>query len=92
MSAKKRTLAQFVAEQKEADPVFAAEFDRLRLARRIRTLRERRNVSQVELAAMIGTKQPNIARLESGRVTPRIDLLFRVARALATPLGKLVGP
>ncbi len=89
---KKRTLAQFVSEQKAADPEFAAEFDGLLLARRIRGLREKRNVSQAELAEMVGTKQPNVARLESGRVVPRIDLLFRVARALGTPLGKLVGP
>ena len=41
---------------------------------------------------VVGTKQPNVARLESGRVVPRIDLLFRVARALGTPLGKLVAP
>lgn len=87
---KTRTLGQFVAEQRAADPEFAAEFDRLRLARRIRSLRESRHVSQAELAAMVGTKQPNVARLESGRIVPRIDFLFRVARALGTPLGKLV--
>ena len=87
---KTRTLSQFIAAQRASDPEFAAEFDRLRLARRIRALRESRHLSQSELAVMVGTKQPNVARLESGRIVPRIDFLFRVARALGSSLGKLV--
>ena len=35
-----------------------------------------------QLAALAGTKQPNIARLESGKVVPRLDFLEKVARAL----------
>ena len=38
-------------------------------------------MSQVEVAALAGTKQPNIARLESG-VVPNLDFLEKVARAL----------
>ena len=39
-------------------------------------------MSQVQLAALAGTKQPNIAQLESGKVVPRLDFLEKVARAL----------
>jgi len=62
-----------------------AEFDRLQLARKVKGLREKRKMSQVELAALAGTKQPNIARLESGKVVPRLDFLEKVARAWWTP-------
>jgi len=42
----------------------------------------RKKMSQVQLAALAGTKQPNIAQLESGKVVPRLDFLEKVARAL----------
>ncbi|HEX9485944.1 MAG TPA: helix-turn-helix transcriptional regulator [Gemmatimonadales bacterium] len=81
-----RSLNDFIREQREKDPQFAAEFDRLEVARLVRDLRERKKVSQGELAARVGTKQPAIARLESGRVIPKLDLLDKVARALGRRL------
>jgi len=45
-----------------------------------------RKISQTQLAARVGTKQPAIARLESGRVVPKLDLFDRVARALGKRL------
>lgn len=72
------------------DPEFAAisqeEYDKLELARQIRQLREARGLSQAELAELLGTRQPSIARIESGRVLPRIDMLFRLATALGLRL------
>ena len=38
--------------------------------------------SSIPVATLAGTKQPNIARLESGKVVPRLDFLEKVARAL----------
>ena len=35
---------------------------------------------------MVGTKQPAIARLESGKVTPKLDLLEKIAFALGRTL------
>jgi len=71
---------------KATDPEFAArheeEFDKLQLARRVKELREAQKMSQGELARLAGTRQPAIARLESGRVLPRLDLLHRIAAAL----------
>src|SRR5947209_4635876 len=73
-----------------ADPGHAArveaELARLRIARVVRDLRERKKLTQGQLATLAGTKQPNIARLESGRVEPTIGLLEKVARALGAAL------
>jgi transcriptional regulator with XRE-family HTH domain len=41
-----------------------------------------RGLSQKELAALCGTSQPAIARLESGAQAPRVDTLRRIAHAL----------
>jgi DNA-binding XRE family transcriptional regulator len=71
-----------LAAMRAKDPAFRAEFDRLQLARKVKGLREKKKMSQVQLAALAGTKQPNIARLESGKVVPKLDFLEKVARAL----------
>src|SRR5207253_10814345 len=78
----RRSLDEFIGEQRAKDPEFRAEFDRLQLARKVKGLREKKKMSQVQLAVLAGTKQPNIARLESGKVVPRLDFLEKVARAL----------
>ena len=51
----------------------------------ISTLIERRNqlqISQTELASIVGTKQPAISRLEKGDYNTTLSTLFRVANAL----------
>ena len=51
----------------------------------IRSIIERRNqlqISQAELADIIGTKQPAISRLESGAYNTRLSTFFKVADAL----------
>jgi DNA-binding XRE family transcriptional regulator len=80
-----------VRRWKKESPSFARAFDeafdQIQLARRIRELREAKHLSQDELARRAGTKQPAIARLESGRVLPRLDLLQKVATALEARLA-----
>ncbi len=70
----------------KAEPQFAvqfdAEFDRLQLARQVRALREDRHLTQAALAKLTGIKQSGIARIESGKFLPRIDLLQRIAAAI----------
>jgi transcriptional regulator with XRE-family HTH domain len=48
--------------------------------------RKKRGLSQAELAALVGTTQSAIARLESGGRPPRIDTLLRIANALDADL------
>jgi transcriptional regulator with XRE-family HTH domain len=43
--------------------------------------RRRAGLTQRELAARTGVAQPAIARLEAGRVVPRVDTLSRLLRA-----------
>lgn len=80
------TLRDYVKERKAKDPEFAEAFDRLQLARAIKEARESRQVTQVELAARVGTGQSSIARIESGRVIPKLDVLQRVASSLGMRL------
>lgn len=82
-----RTLGAFVAEQRAKDPEFAAEWDKRQFARRIRQLREGRSLTQSELANRAHTTQSAIARLESGSVVPRLDLLHKIAAALGLRLS-----
>ncbi len=83
-------LAKVIEQRKAKSPNFAAlyneEFNKLALAQQVRELREMLQLSQADLAERAGTKQPAIARLESGRILPRLDLLHKVAQALGLQL------
>ncbi len=62
-------------------------YDALDLSDCLTRLRILRGLTQEELAALVGTRQPNIARLESGKTTPTLPFLQRVTEALG---GRLV--
>ena len=53
-----------------------------RIAGQVAEQRAARNLSQRELAELVGTTQSAIARLEAGGRPPRIDTLLRIAEAL----------
>jgi predicted XRE-type DNA-binding protein len=54
-----------------------------KLIERLKNKRLELNVSQVELANMVNTKQPAIARMESGLVSDvSMDFLLKIAMAL----------
>ena len=48
--------------------------------------RKEKNLTQKELAELIGTKQSNISRLESGNYNPTIDFLNKIAVAVGKEL------
>ena len=52
----------------------------------IHALREKRGLSQRELAERLGTTQSAIARLEAGNVSPSLATLDKVADALGVEL------
>jgi ribosome-binding protein aMBF1 (putative translation factor) len=69
-----------------ADPAVKAAYDALETAHQIARLRLARGLSQAELAALVGTRHPSIARLEKGETLPSLAFLRRVAEALGVRL------
>lgn len=69
-----------------ADPDVQASYQQLAprfaVVRQLIALREQRGWSQRELAHRAGMKQPQLARLETGQVEPKLDTLQRLAKAM----------
>ncbi len=62
------------------------------LGQRLKTLREQRQLSQVELARKAKLTQPALSRIEVGGVKqPRLAVLQRLAGALEVSVGYLLG-
>ena len=59
----------------------------LEVAEQVRELRTRMNLNQQQLAALVGTSQSMIARLESGGQPPSLRTLERLAEALHADLS-----
>ena len=84
-------LEDWEAEQMQV-PEFRAAAEELEPAYQVARLRILRGLSQQQLAEMVGTKQPSIARLESGKVEPRLGFLRRVVEALGGRLEIRIAP
>lgn len=56
--------------------------ERIRIGKRIATLRKEKGMSQAQLADACGMKAPNIARIETGRYSTGLDILSKIAAAL----------
>lgn len=62
-----------------------------RLATMIKTLREEKGITQVELAQKAKVTQSYVAMLEAGeKKNPSLDVLKRLAKALKVKVGELV--
>ncbi|MFO0556117.1 MAG: XRE family transcriptional regulator [Polyangiaceae bacterium] len=61
-----------------------------RLAQNIRSLREGRNLTQLQMAKLSGLPRATWANLESGASNPTLAVLHRVASALAVPFEELL--
>ncbi len=85
-----KTHRQYIDEQIKKNPKFAdtlAEAEQeVAIAVELAKLRERRGLSQTELARRTGMKQPQIARLESGAHFPALTTLQKLLGVLG---GKL---
>lgn len=72
-----------VRDQVLADPVVKAEYDNLKdeftIARQIIALRKASGLSQRDFAELVGIKQPQLARIESGKQIPKIETLLKIA-------------
>ncbi len=85
MSAKTVSLNE-VLEGKLRDPEFRQAYEELEPAYQVARLRIMRGLTQAQLADLVGTKQPSIARLESGQEAPRLSFLKRVVEAMGGAL------
>ena len=48
--------------------------------------RKEKNLTQKGLAELIGTRQSNISRLESGNYNPSLELLIKISQAMGKKL------
>ncbi len=56
---------------------------------RIKEFRARKNLTQAELADMVGVRRETIVFLESGKYNPSLKLAHQVAKALGTTIDTL---
>lgn len=94
-----KTHDELLAAELAADPEFAAEWERLALARMVAAslagYRSDHNLSQRDLAKLIGVSQPRVVELESGEKNPQVETLVKISAATGlefaidiTPVGR----
>lgn len=59
---------------------------------RVRDERTRREMSQADLAGVLGVSRQTVISIENGRYLPSLPLAFRLARVFETPIEKLFEP
>lgn len=78
------------------DPEFREEWERTALGRAVAIAivryRAEHDLSQSELAAILGMKQPAVARIELGEHNPSWETLFRLAEGLGLAFAIDIGP
>lgn len=88
MAAKKTAFMKWIDSELKTNPKLAREVEEIlnemRLEQELVALREKRGLSQREFAKLLGTTQPYVAKLESGRVK---NLGLRTLVKCATALG-----
>jgi transcriptional regulator with XRE-family HTH domain len=62
----------------------------MNLGRVIRQLREKRNLTQSELATKVGTTAANLSRIENDRHSPSADLLGSIAYVFGLKVYELI--
>lgn len=82
MARKELTRFEDWEAEKIKNPDFVAAAEALEPGYQIARLRILRGLTQTQLAEMVGTRQPSIARLENGSSVPSISFLQKVAAAL----------
>lgn len=58
---------------------------------RLREAREARQLTQIELASMVGVSDQQIYRYETSKSVPTADVLMRIAKTLEVSIDYLVG-
>lgn len=58
----------------------------------VRELRSQRELSQAELALILGVSRQTVIAIESGRYSPSLPLAFRIARYFNTSVEMMFDP
>jgi transcriptional regulator with XRE-family HTH domain len=78
------------AQRRARDVAFAEFLETMRpesvLLREIVAARVRMGWTQEQLAERMGTKQPGVARIESGQISPSLKMLRKLAEATGSRL------
>ena len=59
---------------------------------RVREARTRWEMSQADLASVLGVSRQTVISIESGRYLPSLPLAFRIARFFEMPVEKMFDP
>lgn len=94
---KKTAVMEWIDDQLRADPRLAREVDEIlgemRLEQDLVALREKRRLTQKQVARLLGTSQPYVAKLESGRVRNLgVGTLVKYAHALGATVSVRIRP
>lgn len=82
------TFADLMADETRVSAVEREKIDlEVRSIGKMIKAREKKGLSQRELARLSGVKQPAIARLESMKATPQIDTLLKILAPLGYTLS-----
>ena len=82
------TLKELMAKQSPERQVrIAAKVEEMRQTIALHQLREELNISQTEMAAAMGIKQPTLAKMEQADNDPRLSTLKRYVAALGGELS-----
>lgn len=57
---------------------------------KLKTLREKRGLSQLALGGLAGMTQSHVSKLEKGHLTPTVQTVVKLAKALGVPTSKLI--
>lgn len=63
---------------------------RRKIGRKVKDLRLARDLSQVDLALMVGTDRGQISRIEAGEINAGIDSYIKLAAALGVDLPAML--
>ncbi|EPS5956322.1 helix-turn-helix domain-containing protein [Escherichia coli] len=82
------TLKELMAKQSpESQARIAAKVEEMRQTIALHQLREELNISQTEMAAAMGIKQPTLVKMEQADNDPRLSTLKRYVAALGGELS-----
>ncbi len=91
-----RTFEELLEEEKERDPEFAAEWQRLAPAQEFAVIliryRADHDLSQRGLAKRLGVSQPRVAKLESGEHNPSVDTIINAVKRLGIEFAIDIAP